>query len=75
MLENVTEKVRTRVGNTLFLLGKYPNKIFFHQPWLANDAAVIQHLNKNNIKINQNQATILTKENITVSYILNIIFL
>ena len=67
MIENVTEKVRSRIGNTLFLLGKYPDKIFFHQPWLANDSDVIQHLKKNQIKINQVQADTLTKENITVN--------
>lgn len=70
MLENITEKARTRVGNTIFLLGKYPDKIFFHQPWLANDNDVIQHLNKNGIKIDELHARTLIKENITVIYLL-----
>ena len=66
-MDEVIEKARTKIGNTLFLLGKYPRKIFYHQPWLANDSDVIDHLTKNCIDFDKQHAEDLSKDIINVS--------
>ena len=66
-MDEIVEKTRTKIGNTLFLLGKYPQKIFFHQPWLATDSDVIDHLIKNDIPFDKTQVEQLSKDIINVS--------
>ena len=66
-MDEIIEKTRTKIGNTLFLLGKYPQKILYHQPWLATDLDVIDHLIKNDISFDKKQVGELTKDIINVS--------
>ena len=65
-MDVLVEKARTKIGNTIFLLGKYPGKIMYHQPWLATDSDVLDHLAKNGISINTDHATHLSKDIIKV---------
>ena len=60
------EKIRIKMGNVLYIVNKYPDRLFFHEPWIANDEDVIQHFQKNLIKIDEQQAEMLAKEIIQV---------
>ena len=65
-MDELVEKARTKIGNTIFLLGKYPEKIMYHQPWLATDNDVLEHLSKNGINFNAEHAKQLSKDIIKV---------
>ena len=65
-MDVLVEKARTKIGNAIFLLGKYPEKIMYHQPWLATDGDVLQHLTKNGINFNMEHARQLSKDIIKV---------
>ena len=73
-MDELVENARTKIGNMLFLIGKYPEKILYHQPWLASDPDVLEHLKKNSIKVDENQVEFLSKDIIKVSCV-NIIFM
>ena len=73
-MNELVEKARTKIGNAIFLMGKYPEKILYHQPWLASDPDVLEHLKKNAIKFDENQAKFLSKDIIQVNVTLNKLF-
>ena len=66
-MDSLVETAKVKIGNTLFLMGKYPERLLFHEPWIATDVDLMEHLKSNNVKINQLHANTLAKDIITVN--------
>ena len=65
-MDGLVEKARTKIGNAIFMMGKYPDKMLYHAPWLATDEDVLEHLTKNSIRFNAVQAKSLSQDIIQV---------
>ena len=59
-------KARVKLGNLLFVMGKYPERLLFHEPWLATDSDVMEHLRKVGVRFDERHAGTLSKDIIQV---------
>ena len=59
-------KARIKLGNLLFIIGKYPDRLLFHEPWIATDSDIMDHLRKTGVRFNERHATTLSKDIIKV---------
>ena len=65
-MDELVLKAKKKVGNTLFIINKYPDKIMYHQPWLALDKEILSHLKSNKVDYNEQNADKLNNQLIKV---------
>ena len=44
-MEDAIERIKIKLGNVLYILNRYPDRIFMHYPWMAHDQDLLSHLN------------------------------
>ena len=42
-----------KVGNVLYILNRYPDRIFMHSPWMAHDQDLLSHFKSHGIKFDE----------------------